>query len=194
MCNEAVKVRPWLLDKVPDKFWTVEMCQNSVKDTYRLIENVPDWLKTAEMCNGAVKDEVSYLVCVPDHLKTQEMCNEAVRREAYTLGYVPDHLKTEKMREKAVEKDPWSLEYVPDWFLTHQKILQVMKLIIGRRCMFPHNDDDLIKWYEGYKKRKAQKAQIKDELMPITWHPSRWWNWCVPEDEKKETENFFLTI
>ena len=30
--------------------------------------------------------------------------------------------------------------------------------------------------------------------MPIAWHPSRWWDWCVPEDEKKEAEKFFLTI
>ena len=21
--------------------------------------------------------------------------------------------------------------------------------------------------------------------MSIAWHPSRWWDWCVPEDEKK---------
>ena len=52
-------------------------------------------------------------------------------------------------------------------------------------------NNDLIKWYDGYKKRKAQKAQkasIKEELMPITWHPSRWWDWCVPEDEKKKRD------
>ena len=49
-----------------------------------------------------------------------------------------------------------------------------MKLTIGRRCMFPHNDDDLIKWYEGYKKQKAQKTSIKEELMPMAWHLSRW--------------------
>ena len=24
--------------------------------------------------------------------------------------------------------------------------------------------------------------------MPVAWHPDRWWNWCVPEDEKKELE------
>ena len=31
--------------------------------------------------------------------------------------------------------------------------------------------------------------------MPIAWHPSRWWDWCVPKGEKKETENyFFLTF
>ena len=48
--------------------------------------------------------------------------------------------------------------------------------------------DEIVKWYDGYQKRKAQKAQIKEELMPLVWHPSRWWNWYVPEDEKKETE------
>ena len=32
---------------------------------------------------------------------------------------------------------------------------------------------------------KAQKASMKKELMPIAWHPSRWWNWCMSEDEKK---------
>ena len=30
------------------------------------------------------------------------------------------------------------------------------------------------KWYDNYRKRKAQKVSIKDKLMPITWHPSRW--------------------
>ena len=29
--------------------------------------------------------------------------------------------------------------------------------------------------------------------MPIAWHPSRWWDWCVPKDQKKETEKLFLT-
>ena len=30
--------------------------------------------------------------------------------------------------------------------------------------------------------------------MPIAWHPSRCWDWCVPEDERKKTEKLFLTI
>ena len=175
MYKEAVKLYPYFFYRVPDRFLTVEMCQNVVKDDYWRITKVPDWLKTTEMRNEAVKDEASFLRSVSDRLKTQEMCNEAVRREPYTLRYVPDHFKRQKMCEKTVEKDPWSLKYVPGWFLTHQKILRVMKLIIGRRCMFPHNYDRLIKWYDSYKKRKAQKAQIKEELMPIAWHPSRLW-------------------
>ena len=24
--------------------------------------------------------------------------------------------------------------------------------------------------------------------MPVAWHPSRWWDWCMSEDQKKETE------
>ena len=35
------------------------------------------------------------------------------------------------------------------------------------------NDDELIEWYEGYKKRKAQKVKIKQELLLIPWHPDR---------------------
>ena len=47
---------------------------------------------------------------------------------------------------------------------------------------------NLDEWYEGYQKRKDQKTKIKEELMSIAWHPSRWWDWCMSEDEKKETE------
>ena len=51
-----------------------------------------------------------------------------------------------------------------------------------------------MEWYEGYKKRKAQKAKIKEELIPIAWHPSRWWDWCMSEDEKKRQKNFFYHL
>ena len=25
--------------------------------------------------------------------------------------------------------------------------------------------------------------------MLIAWHPSRWWDWCVPNDEKQGQKN-----
>ena len=43
----------------------------------------------------------------------------------------------------------------------------------------------MIEWYDGYKKRKAQKARIKDELIRIAWHPDRVIDWCMSEDEKR---------
>ena len=52
-----------------------------------------------------------------------------------------------------------------------------------------HDDEDkFFEWYEGHKKCKAQKAKIKEELLPIAWHPSRYSDWCMSEDEKKMVE------
>ena len=30
----------------------------------------------------------------------------------------------------------------------------------------------------------------KNYLMPKAWHPRRWLDWCMPEDEKKEIKQF----
>ena len=30
--------------------------------------------------------------------------------------------------------------------------------------------------------------------MLIAWHPSRWWDWCIPEDEKQETEKLWRQV
>ena len=37
----------------------------------------------------------------------------------------------------------------------------------------------------------AHKAQIKEELPPTALNPSRWWDWCMSEEEKKETEKLW---
>ena len=28
--------------------------------------------------------------------------------------------------------------------------------------------------------------------MSVAWHPNRWWDWCVSEDEKKEIDPMFV--
>ena len=117
------------------------------------------------------------------------MCERTVENESYNLKFVPDHFKTQEMCEKAVRDDPSSLQYVPDWFVTRDMVY--MWYDDSEYCDDDDDDDDednFFKWYDGYKKRKAQKASIKEELMPIAWHPSRWWDWCVPKDEKWDTE------
>ena len=53
------------------------------------------------------------------------------------------------------------------------------------------NEDKFSGWYNGYQKRKAQKAKIKEELLPIAWHPNHVWDWCMPRDEKKEIEKLW---
>ena len=47
-----------------------------------------------------------------------------------------------------------------------------------------YDDDILIEWCEGHKKRNAQKASLKEELLPIAWHPDPVMDWCMAEDEK----------
>ena len=122
------------------------------------------------------------------------MFEKFVEDEPETLEFIPDHFKTQEMCERAVEDDPYSLQYVPDWFVTQQQIDVWYDDNEYHDDDDDDDDDEVIEWYDGYQKRKTQKAKIKDELMPIAWHPSKWWDWCVSEDKKKETENFFLTI
>ena len=157
------------------------MCDAAVEENPWCLEDVPDHLKTQEMSKRVVEENPWWLKDVPDHLRTKEMCKKAVKEKPYTLKYVPDPLKTQEMCDKAVRDHCFSLQYVPDWFVRLQQI-------------GPWDDDDddvdeIIEWYDGHKKRKAQNAQIKEELMPIVWNPSRWGNWCVLKTRKKRQKN-----
>ena len=127
----------------------------------------------------AVEKSPGCLKHVPGHFKTEKMCIKAVEKEAETLEHVPDHFKTGEMCKRAIEADLYTLVFCPDWFVTQEQI---------KSWYDDDYDDEATGWYEGYQKRKAQKASIKEELLPIAWHPSRYQDWCVPEDEKKETK------
>ena len=116
---------------------------------------------------------------VSDKLKEQGICEWVVYKNPWILKCVPDHFKTWEMCIDAVMEDPLLLRYVPDWLVTQQLIE-----LWNDYC----NDDRLIKWRNGYEKRKAQKANIKEELLPIAWHSGRVMDWCMSEDEKKEIE------
>ena len=72
------------------------------------------------------------------------------------------------MFNEAVRRGSWNLRNASKWFVTQQQIK------IWHDNAYYCNNDKLIRWYEGHLKRKAEKAQIKKKLMPVTWHPSRW--------------------
>ena len=126
---------------------------------------------------------------VPDHLKTKTRCDRVIEKNPYMLRYAPDYFKTRKMCEGVFEKYPWTLKYVPNWFVTQQQIGLWHDYHCPRHCTYHNNE--MIKWYDGYKKRKAKKALTKEELIPVTWHPSRYWDWYMSEDEKKEIEKLW---
>ena len=127
------------------------------------INEVFDHLKTQETFIEAVEINPCFLVYVSDHLKTQEMCNKAVRRKPHFLLLVPGRLKIGEMCNKVVCKHPWLLKYVPDWFVTQQQL----------KIWLDDDEDKFFEWYKGYKKRKEQKAQIREELLAIASHPDR---------------------
>ena len=51
----------------------------------------------------------------------------------------------------------------------------------------------LLAWHIKFERRKGLKKYISEELMAIARHPNRWWDWCVPEDEKKKWNRFLLS-
>ena len=108
------------------------------------------------------------------------MCDATVEVDPWQLYDVPDHLKTQELCIKAIELDPFSLQYVPKWWVSQ------LHIELWNSDDYYCNDDEVTEWYKGYKKQKAQKASIKKELLPIAWHPSSYWDWCVPEDEKRD--------
>ena len=48
------------------------------------------------------------------------------------------------------------------------------------------DDDQVVKWYNGYKKGKNQKVEIKEKVMLNMWHLTRMQDLCMTEDEKKK--------
>ena len=49
----------------------------------------------------------------------------------------------------------------------------------------------LLAWHIKFE-RKILKKELNEELLPIAWHPNRWWDFCVSEDEKKEIDPMFI--
>ena len=91
--------------------------------------------------------------------------------------YIPDHFKSQEMCNDKFS-DSEEVDDIPDWFITQEMI---------------ENGDDgnFHEWFNGYKDRKAQKAQIKDELMSIAWHPDRVIDWCFDDEEKKDLKQLW---
>ena len=138
------------------------------------------------MCNEAVDIEPVSLAYVPDWFKMQEMCLDAVQRMCnkavgacpWQPEYVPNRFKTQAVCNEVMRRGPWNLRYIPDWFVTQHQVKS------WHDNVYYCNDNRLIKWHKGYKKRMAQEAKVKDKLVPIVWHPDRVMNWCTSEDEK----------
>ena len=120
-----------------------------------------------KICIKFVEKEAKTLEYVPDHFKAQEICIKAVEKEAESLEYVSDHFKTGEMCKRVIEAELYTPVICPDWFVTQEQI---------KSWYDDDLDDKTPEWQNDYQKCKAQKAQIKKELISTTRHPSRLWN------------------
>ena len=179
--------RPIAAERCP---WSPQDGENVWKGRSKkslVLKIFPDHFKTEKMCEKAAEDDPYTLKFVPDHFKSLMVCEGTVEVSPWQVKFVPDHFKMDKMCDKAVWKDSSSLQYVPDWFVTREGLYMWYD-------DSEYRDDDennFFKWCNGYKKRKGQKASIKGQLLPVAWHPSRWWDWCMSEEENKETKTFW---
>ena len=88
-------------------------------------------------------------------------------------GDVPNCLKTQDMCDNVVRDDAFSLVIVSQ---------RQLKLWYDNDDWY--DDDEIIEWYDGYIKRKAQKAKIKEEFLPIAHYPDRVME-CVRQKTRK---------
>ena len=76
---------PVWIREIPDHLITQEICNEAVRIEPYLFAVVPHRFKTHEMCNDAVLREAFTLYYVPEDLKNQEIYNEAVRIDLRSL-------------------------------------------------------------------------------------------------------------
>ena len=189
---------------IPSHLKTQEMCNESVRIEPLSLVYVPDCFKTQEMCDKVARNRSCMLLFVPDHLWTQEISvpcqmyfNVSLTTLKHNLNFVLRLLRQillfyglflTTLKHKKCVKEPLKTSLLLcSIFVTQEQI--DLWCDDNKYCDDDDDDDDkdnFFKWYDGYIKRKAQKASIKEELKPIAWHPSRHWDWCMSKDHKKE--------
>ena len=70
---------------------------------------------------------------------------------------------------------------IPDWFVMQDE------LKIWHDDNDYCNNNEIVEWYDD----KAKKAEIKEDLMSIAWHPKRMQDWCMVGDEKERIKEIF---
>ena len=207
MYDKAVDDNSSSMKYVPDQYNTQEMCDKAVDDHSVALEFVPDRYKSREMCDKIISENPFMLKYCPDKYITQKMCDEAVDDFLPTLNFVPNCFVTSKMIKKlftALYADESILYFDEDFGNVVFNCNEMGILNIDFNCInlddsnFEEDDPDTIihirhlSWHIKFEKRKALKKELSEELMPVEWHPNRWWNWCMSEDGKKEIDTMFI--
>ena len=182
-----------MFEYVPNEYKTQEMCEFVVKKHACSIQYVPEQFKIKKMCERVVEIGPSWCLDFVPQYRTLLMCKSAVERNIWHFDSIPDEFKTQEMCERTVETRPTLFfEDVPEYFLM-PKMFELCEYPIAEEEVEEEEEyvnrervQKLIAMVcvEACKQRKVQKTKIKEELLPIAWHPDRAIDWCFSEDKK----------
>ena len=174
-----------------------------------MFDSVPDQYKIQEMCDKIASDHPFKLKYCHDRYKTQEMCNKAIDDFLPALKFVPDWFITSKMTKKLLAalytERNINILYINagsgDSVFSFNRI-GIFSIDLSNINLDDTNFDAddpetfihirLLAWHIKFESHKALKIELNDELMLLAWHPRRWWNFCMAEDETKEIEPMFM--
>ena len=198
MCDKAVDTYPSTTKFFPECYKTQKICHRAVQRCFFVFDSIPDKYKTQEICNVAASLYFPFILYCPYKYITQEMCSEAVEDSLAALKLIPDWFVTSKIIKKL-----FTALYVGKSILYFNEdsgdavnnynevgIVNIDLHDINLDINFDEDDPATIILIRHIKfeNRKAPKKEIKEKLMPVVWHPNRWWNFCVPEHKEKGKE------
>ena len=176
------------------------MCDKAVNRCFFVFDSIPNKYKIQDMCNSIICQDSLSIRYVPDQYKTQQTCDKAVDDCLAALKLAPNWFVTIKMIKKlftALYSDENILyfnEYCSNSVFDCNG-MGILNIDLNNINLYDTNyeEDDpdtiilirLLAWHIKFEKRKELKKKISEELMPLAWHPKRWWDCYVSEDEKK---------
>ena len=93
---------------------------------------------------------------------------------------------------------------ISDVFPSHHRVIEFKlmnnsvfgKIIenINRRAQSRHKKTygyNLSRDVFRYHHKRQNYTALRDELEEVAWHPDRWWDWCVDEEEKQVAEKLW---
>ena len=151
---------------------------------------------TQEMCDIAIVTCPFVFEYTPDQYKIHKMCDEAVDYYLLTLKFAPDWLVTNRMLEK-LDNFVFSsdgiifnhVDYNIITFLSDNVDFNTIGLhnINFNNDNFDEEDPEVI-IHVGLMDRPNRiklctTCKKSKELTYMAWQSTRWWDWCISEDE-----------
>ena len=206
MCDKAVDTYPSTIKCVPECFMTKEMSDKAFNRCFFVFNSIPDQYKTQEMRDRVVSQDPFLILYCPNQHKTQKMWDKAVDDPLGALKLMPYWFVTNKMIKKlftALYADENILYFNEDsgnvvFSCNEMGILNIDLNNINLDHNFDADDSDtiilirLLVWQIKFEERKELKRDLNEELMLVAWHPKRWWDFSLSEDDKKEIDPIFI--